>query len=287
MRRLSGSLGWVAALITALLWAPETSAQVRGARPRAPSSRGVRTSGRAARPRLPPSASLGWANSGTLVHGRHLTEGEGVRFMPGRVLHWGTEELVGLLERVGASMRRRFNARITVGDLSAEHGGLVARHRSHQSGRDADVGLFARHATARGAGAPADLDDYVSFDANGRSLDGRYVFDTARNWALVEELLTDRRVTVERVFISAPLRARLLAHAREHGVEQSLIDRAALTLLQPRGVSPHDNHFHVRIGCPDGDAQCREGVRLRRVIRRRARGRHGHHAARHDHASRE
>ncbi len=230
---------------------------------------------------------MGWANSGTLEHGRSLTEGEGVRFMPGRSLHWGTDELVSLLERVGAAMRRRFGARITVGDLSAEHGGPVIRHRSHQSGRDADVGFFARLVTPRGAGAPTDLNDYVSFDANGRSLDGRYVFDTARNWSLLEEILTDRRVEVERIFISAPLRQRLLTFGREHGASSSLLERAALTLLQPRGVSPHDNHFHVRIGCPTGDHECREGVRARRVIRRRpVRPTAGRHASQHDLARR-
>jgi penicillin-insensitive murein endopeptidase len=213
---------------------------------------------------------MGWANLGTLQHGRALVESEGIRFLPGRTLHWGTEELVGLLERVGAEMRRRFGARVTVGDLSARHGGPVLRHRSHQSGRDADVCFFARAYTPRGPGAPVELDDYVSFDRNGRSIDGRHVFDTARNWALLEALLSDRRVRVEQVFISAPLRQRLLAYAREHGVDNALLDRAALTLFQPRGVSPHDNHFHVRIECPAGDLQCRAGVHRARPQRRRA-----------------
>ncbi len=267
MWSLSRTLGWVTALAVTLLGAA-VDAQPRGA---ASSHRASSTSTRrASRQRLPPSASLGWANSGTLEHGRHLTEGDGVRFMPGRVRHWGTEELVALLERVGASMRRRFGARITVGDLSAEHGGPIGHHRSHQSGRDADVGFYARVWTSRGPGAPVDLDDYVSFDANGRSLDGRYVFDTARNWALLESLLTERRVGVERIFISSSLRTRLLTYAREHDVSSSLLREAALTLLQPRGVSPHDNHFHVRIECPDGDNQFRAGVRARRVPRRRA-----------------
>ena len=263
MRSLSRILGSIAALLATLLCVEV--AQAQHARP----PRASGSSRRPARPRVPPSASLGWANSGTLQFGRHLAESEEVRFLPGRVLHWGTDELVGLLERVGAATHRRFGARLTVGDLSAQHGGPVGRHRSHQSGRDADVCFLARHATARGNGAPVDLDDYVSFDANGRSLDGRYVFDTARNWGIVEALLSDRRVGVERVFISSPLRARLLAFGREHGASQGFLDRVALTLLQPRNVSPHDNHFHVRIGCSAGDPQCREGVRARRVVRRR------------------
>jgi penicillin-insensitive murein endopeptidase len=232
------------------------------------------------------SASMGWANSGTLQHARRLTETQGIRFVPGRPLRWGTEELVALLERVGATMHRRFSARLSVGDLSAQQGGPVCRHRSHQSGRDVDLGFFARHASPRGIGAPIDLNDYVAFDAAGRSLDGRYVFDTARNWAVIETFLSDRRVTVERVFIAASLRARLLAWARAHGADESLIDRAALTLYQPRGVSPHDNHMHVRIACPDNDAQCRQGVHRPRVLRRRIVRAAHNHATRHEHARR-
>lgn len=273
MRGLARILGFLGLLGAILLAATGAAAQPRNA-----SRRGRTASAR--RPPAPPSASTGWANRGALEHGRALVEGDGVRFLPGRPLHWGTEELIGLIERVGAEMRRRHASRVTVGDLSAQHGGPVGRHRSHQSGRDADICFLARTYTARGQGAPVDLNDYVSFDRNGRSFDGRYVFDTARNWALLDAILTDRRVRIERIFISAPLRQRLLAYGREHGADGSLVNQAALTLLQPRGVSPHDNHFHVRIDCPVGDRQCREGVHRVPV----ARGRRP--PARHEHARR-
>jgi penicillin-insensitive murein endopeptidase len=272
MARLVGLLGL---LVATVCGAPEAFAQRRSSAHRERASSANRP------PPSPPSASLGWANRGTLEHGRALREGDGVRYLPNRTLHWGTEELVGLLERVGDALHQRFGARVTIGDLSARHGGPVERHRSHQSGRDADVCFFARSWSARGGGggAAVELDDYVSFDRNGRSLDGRYVFDTARNWALLDLILSDRRVRVERIFISAPLRQRLLAYGREHGADGAVLERAALTLLQPRGVSPHDNHFHVRIDCPAGDAQCREGIHRVPVLRRRP-------AARHDHARR-
>jgi penicillin-insensitive murein DD-endopeptidase len=212
---------------------------------------------------------LGWANGGSLDHGRQLIEGESIRFLPGRTLHWGTDELLGLLERVGDSLKTRFRSKLTVGDLSAQHGGPVGRHRSHQSGRDADLCFLARIWNSRNNGAPTDLNNYISFGANGRSLDGRYVFDTARNWALLEALLGDRRVSVDHIFISNPLRTRLLTWAREHDADPALLRRASLLMFQPRRVSPHDNHFHVRIACPEGDAQCRGGILRPRVIRRR------------------
>ncbi len=212
-------------------------------------------------PPPPPTTSVAWPNHGTLDHGRRLASAD-CRTLPGRTLQWGTDELVSLLERTAAKMRQQFRVPLTVGDLSAREGGAVSRHRSHQSGRDADIAFFARTNPARGESRPVTLYDYVVFDRNGRSLDGSLRFDTERNWALVTALLTDHHVRVERLFVSTPLRALLLQHARAVHASQALINLAANTLVQPARVSPHDNHFHVRIACPAGDRQCHTGVWL-------------------------
>ncbi len=215
------------------------------------------------------------------MHGRRLEEGPTVRYLPGRPLHWGTDELVGLLQRVARAVHGRFALRLTVGDLSARDGGVVGHHRSHQSGRDVDLAFFMRAAPARGTtrpGRPVDPDDYYVFGPDGRSLNGAYVFDDDRNWALISTLLTDRLTRIERIFVSSPLRSRLLRHARSLGVSDALVTLAANTLVQPANVSPHNNHFHVRIACPSADRPCREGVWFRAPRRPppAARGRTAH-----------
>lgn len=206
------------------------------------------------------------------MHGRRLEEGPTVRYLPNRPLHWGTDELIGLLQRVARRLHGRFALKLTVGDLSAREGGLVGQHRSHQSGRDADLAFFMRAAPARGSDRPGrnvEPDDYYIFTGDGRALSGAYVFDDARNWALVAALLSDRTVRIERIFVSSPLRARLLRQARAAGAADALINLAAETLVQPANVQPHNNHFHVRIACPEDDRQCREGVWSRPPARRR------------------
>lgn len=224
--------------------------------------------GRHAAPPPPPTTSVAWPNHGTLDHGRRLASSD-VRTLPGRNLQWGTDELVGLLQRTAARMRERFHVPLTVGDLSAREGGAVSRHRSHQSGRDADLAFFARTNPARGAARPVTLYDYVVFNREGLSLDRALRFDVERNWALVETLLTDPQTRVERIFVSTPLRALLLSHARATHAPQRAVALAAGTLVQPARVSPHDNHFHVRIACPAGDHQCHTGVWLPPRPRRR------------------
>ncbi len=252
-------------LLLALLAALTLATPSAHADPRRPSTaRSTRNPGLRRAPARPASASCGYANRGTLDHGRLLRESPTLRLLPGRALHFGTDELVGLLERSARGLHRRFRARLTVGDLSARCGGPAAQHRSHQSGRDADVAFFVRRVTRRGVGAPVELNDYVVFDGQGRSADGAYAFDTARNWAFIEAVLTDPQARASRVFVSSPLRALLLRWAREHGASPHVVELAANTLVQPARVSPHDNHFHVRIGCPAGDTACREGVVVRR-----------------------
>lgn len=227
--------------------------------------------------RPPPSASMGWANGGRLVNPAHLEQDQFVRYLPGRSLHYATDELVGLLRRVGRAVNRRTGARLTVGDLSAHNGGPVGHHASHQSGRDADLCFF--QADARGHSVASA--DYVTFDRNGRALVGPLRFDVARNWALVEALVNDPAVRVEHLFIAHWLRALLLDYGRAHGADAATLARAESLMHQPVNANPHANHFHVRIACPAGDEACLEGIRPAPARRRRtarapaARGGHG------------
>ncbi len=226
---------------------------------------------RAVTPPRPPSASLGYANLGRLVNPSRLEEDDTLRYVPGRPLHYGTDELIGLIHRAARTVYRHHHTRLSVGDLSASGGGPVGHHASHQSGRDADISFYVVDAR----GEPVAMNDYLSFRGTGVPfVGGALRFDTARNWALVEAMLTDPSVTVEHMFVSNPLRSLLIHYARTHGVDSSVIARAEATLHQPIRGNPHTNHFHVRIGCPSGDVSCVEGVH--RVLRRR---RHPHAVA--------
>ncbi len=244
---------------------------------------------RAARPR-PPSTSLGYANGGRLQNAARLESDETIRLMPGRHLHYGTDEMVGLIRRAGRILLRRHRVALSVGDVSRASGGPALHHASHQSGRDADLSFFVVDAHGRSV----QLNDYVGFGRGGRAIAGGEMrFDTRRNWALVDALLTDPAAHVEHIFVSNALRALLLEHARAIHADANVIARAAEAMHQPQGASAHANHFHVRIGCPSGDAGCLEGVRVpprrrrhaRALARNEPRERHGRHATERAHAA--
>lgn len=213
------------------------------------------------------SVSLGRADRGLLRGGRPLPlAGEGWEVPPtwaDRGMHWGTDELVEAIERAAAAVEEQHpGGLLGVGDLSRRGGGNVTLHRSHENGRDADLIFYAVDETGAPVGPfdgampryrAADLRSRPPYEAPpGVAVPARW-FDVARNWALVEALLTDPTIDVEYLFISEKLRERLLDYAATTHAHPEVIRRAQLALRQPHGFPPHDDHLHLRIRCPSGD----------------------------------
>jgi penicillin-insensitive murein endopeptidase len=200
--------------------------------------------------RKPGGASIGSPNRGHLEGGVRLKPSGHVKVREGARV-WGVAPLVRLLHRVADRVASRHGgSALLVGDLSAKRGGKLDGHHSHQSGRDADIGFYV----ANSKGKPVHVSRFLAFDAEGRvKKDGpKWArFDDARNWMLVQELLEDDRAPVRYVFVANHLRARLLKFAASKKVSKDLYDRAAAAMISPDGADVHDDHFHVRIACPE------------------------------------
>lgn len=237
-----GALLFVAA--ASLLAAPDDALGLGGRRHGATATRN---------PEPPRKAvSVGAPNEGHLEGGAHLETSPELRILPSRAgtdNRWGLPALVGMLERSSRAVDKKFpGAVMTVGDLSRRGGGEVSHHKSHETGRDADVPfyLFADDGKKQWL-----QPRFVSIDENGVADGNPHVrFDEARNWALVAAWLNDPEASVRQIFVASHLRQRLLEYAARIKAPQSLRNRAALAMLQPRKGLPHDDHFHVRIGCP-------------------------------------
>jgi hypothetical protein len=141
--------------------------------------------------------------------------------------------------------------RLAVGDLSAKRGGRIPGHRSHQSGRDIDLGLYFERAPA---GYPH---EFVPAEKG--------TLDLAATWALVEALYvaSKRPGGPEKIFLDYGLQELLYAYARKQGTGETVLQkifqvpngRWAKSLVQHEPF--HDDHIHVRYGCPPKDERCR------------------------------
>jgi len=140
---------------------------------------------------------------------------------------------------------------LAIGDISAEHGGMISDHHSHQSGRDIDVGLFYKK---RPPGYPDNL-----ASANENNL------DCARTWALISNFArtASRDGGVQIIYLDFDVQGILYRWAKKKGISDKRLERV-FQFPHGRGAGGgivrhyrnHDNHIHVRFRCSDSDKQC-------------------------------
>jgi LysM repeat protein len=196
------------------------------------------------------SRGLPW--NGRLSDGVQLPVGDGYHIRrPHRA--WGCSHVVAHIERAIAAVRARFPAvhTLAIGDLSVKKGGAITDHRSHQSGRDVDIGLYY---TELPKAYPRSF--VVATDR---------ILDRAATWALLHAFArtADEPTGVSAIFLDYDVQGLLYEWALENGVPASYVGK----LFQyPHGAGAmrglvrhepnHADHFHIRFRCPPGDTHC-------------------------------
>jgi hypothetical protein len=167
---------------------------------------------------------------------------------------YGTRTTVDYVLKVITDVRDQFpDAHVlAIGDISAEHGGQITEHHSHQSGRDVDIGLIYKH---KPAGYPASF-----IPATEDNLDCEATYALLAGFAATHGEPGGAQV----IFLDYDLQRLLYDWAKEHDVDPDVLDR---TFQYPHGRGSsaglvhhepnHDNHMHVRFKCPRGDSACR------------------------------
>lgn len=185
------------------------------------------------------SLSIGEPNRGRLANGLALTTDSTMLVRSDE--NFGTRETVELVRKAVARVHEQFpeGHRIVVGDLSKEHGGRIRPHRSHQNGRDIDLGYYLL------GEAPPNM--FVPVTPKN--------FDLERNWALIEALIEGGGV--QYVFIDRRVQKLLRDYAET--VKKVPEARLARIFEFPRRGSlstlvrhrrGHKNHLHVRFHSP-------------------------------------
>lgn len=209
-------------------------------------------------PEAPPSGhalSIGRPNLGALVNAVSMTDGpEWVVVNPERA--YGTEETIASLVAAIHAVNEAYpgSPKVYVGDISAEHGGHIRPHHSHQSGRDVDLGLYYKKGPAWFVRARADN------------------LDVPRSWELVKALVRDPNVEV--MFVDRSIQRLLKAYAVKTGESPERVDalfdeRSAFSDRLIRHEWGHLTHIHVRFKCPmareAGERAHRELAMLHRI----------------------
>lgn len=147
-----------------------------------------------------------------------------------------TPEVIGALLDGIEAVRTEFpdTCDLYIGDFSGPGGGASLHHRSHQNGRDVDVGMFAK------GNRPLDTLTVM----NEQNL------DAPKTWCLIENIIRSQRV--QYIFLDISVQKILYNYALTKGYDQAYLDRVfgncRGALLQH--VRNHIDHFHVRFFTP-------------------------------------
>jgi len=185
---------------------------------------------------------LGSYAKGCLAGGVQLFEDgptwAAMRLSRGR--NWGHPELADFIGRLANASTTVGYKGLLIGDMGRARGGpMISGHRSHQIGLDVDVWL--RPLTTRPTAQQRE--NWSSYDVvKGRATLDKDLWEKSA-WRAIE--LAAKDDAVARIFVNPTIK-RQLCRATD----------GADWLRKVRAWWGHDAHFHVRLSCPEGMANC-------------------------------
>jgi penicillin-insensitive murein DD-endopeptidase len=159
--------------------------------------------------------------------------------------NWGHPDLIAFMERLAEKVPKVSNwPGLLVGDMTQPRGGpMLTGHGSHQVGLDADIWLTPMPRT------PLSREDREEMSATNVVAEDKKDVDpkvwTPGHLAVIKAAANDPKV--ERIFVNAAIKKAL---CREAGKDRGFLHKV-------RPWWGHNYHFHVRIGCPAGSADCK------------------------------
>lgn len=177
------------------------------------------------------SIAIGFADEGRVINPKQCPADEGARWLvvtPEKA--WGTAETIDYVTAAITRVKELHpNAPpLRVNNISARDGGYMRPHRSHQNGRDVDLGFY-----------------YPTVDPI-RVRNRDKVIDVALNWELIKSLviLTDVEVIWVDQRIINVLREHALGVGEDPAWIDSIFNAGRRSILQH--ARRHRDHFHVR-----------------------------------------
>lgn len=192
------------------------------------------------------SFSVGRADRGRLVGGLRLPDNPALYTVRNPQHSYGSSHTLMQLQLAVAKWRGRsgFGGPLLINDMSRRRGGRFRPHRSHRSGRDADIQLPAVPDVPDGR-PPINIGD-VDWNAA---------------WSLLSAVLETGEVKY--IFLSRSRQRALHRAALRAGKSEEELTKV---MEYPRHGGPvpirhargHNKHFHVRFKCAEWEKRCRD-----------------------------
>ena len=158
--------------------------------------------------------------------------------------YWALPDMVALVKRLSVKAKKDagWNG-ILVGDMSQPRGGpMLTGHASHQVGLDADIWLTPMPNRLLSREDREEMSAVMMVAPDRLDVDPKVWTPTHLN--VIRDAAQEPQV--ERIFINAAIKKALCREAKG--------DRSWLSKIRP--MYGHDYHFHIRMKCPAGSANC-------------------------------
>ena len=249
MRRLALALSALLAAGPALAQATfeETNAEIAKARAELPAGAAKLVFGGLRDPAPLAARSIGAYSRGCLAGAVALpVNGRAWQVMRlSRNRNWGHPDLVAFLERFAERGKKVGWPGLLVGDMSQPRGGpMITGHASHQIGLDADIWFLPMPERELSRTERETISAVSMVKMASREID--------------PEQWTPTRMALVRAAASDPAVARIFVHP---AIKKTMCDAATGDrgwLAKVRPWYGHNYHFHVRLTCPAGAADCKD-----------------------------
>ncbi len=182
------------------------------------------------------TASIGHPYHGRLVNGIPFpNQFRGYQLRDEERVHTTPEVIGALLDAIdGVQAKYPSSCDLYLGDFSRPGGGFMNHHRSHQNGKDVDIGMYARENRP--------LDSFIPMNEEN--------LDIPKTWCLIEGILRSQRV--QYIFLDKRIQELLYDYAMSRGADATYLDRLfgngrGATIQHVRN---HVDHMHVRFYTP-------------------------------------
>lgn len=163
---------------------------------------------------------------------------------------WGHPDMIALIEQFSQDAQKLGWPGLLLGDISQPRGGpMLSGHASHQVGLDADIWFTPMPDQRLSAEEREKLPFTSMLDKS------KFLTVDSRRWTSTHARLVMKAASypqVDRVFVNPAIKKKLC--------ETWQGDRSLLGKVRP--IYGHDEHFHIRIKCPEGAAGCKPQARV-------------------------
>ena len=165
-----------------------------------------------------------------------------------RKRYYGHATLIAFIQHLGKAAADQKLGSLLIGDLGQARGGPTpSGHRSHQTGLDVDIWFLLLDQSDKRLLTEAERESWGApsmLDAGSGRVDYRQWTDAHEKILRIAALQPE----VDRIFVNPSIKRELCEHKS---------DTSSIWLRKIRPWWKHDDHFHVRLKCPDGNIYCK------------------------------